>query len=204
LTAGSPFDVDPIGLIAEYGSTKRAPLSDPRGPPWLDRYDDHYVERPRSVWNPWQHLRACAGGVLRRGRSSRHAVGADRKQYTDLATKLDGTAEAIHAGKSIGQLEKEFKRIDSDQAPSPRRIEVLAEMKLVLEKRNAIVHSLWPSPTLGSAIGWRAITPKRRGADGECIGWVEHTIETLEALIRELVEVNAALRELFDEPDVSD
>jgi hypothetical protein len=124
-------------------------------------------------------------------------------KYTDLATKLDGTAEAIHAGKSIGQLEKEFKRIDSDRAPSPRRIEVLAEMKLVLEKRNAIVHSLWPSPTLGSASGWRAITPKKRGADGECIGWVEHTIETLEALIRELVEVNAALRELFDEPDVS-
>ncbi len=121
-------------------------------------------------------------------------------KYAGLVTKLDRTVEATHAGKSVGQLDTEFKRIRSEHTLSPRMIDALHEMKLVLEKRNAIVHSLWPSPTLGSARGWRAVTPKKRGPDGDYIVWVEHTIETLELLITQLVDVNAALRGLFNDP----
>jgi hypothetical protein len=36
-----------------------------------------------------------------------------------------------------------------------------------------------------------------RGPDGEHIVWVEHTTETLTALIHRLLDVHSALRDLF-------
>lgn len=122
--------------------------------------------------------------------------------FAFVVTTLDRKQEADYAGQPIGQLQKTLDRIAKDRVLSQRFVDARAEMIEVLEERNAIVHSLWPSPTMDAARGWRPVVERKRNPSGEHIAWVEHTDATLTALIGRLLNVYSALRDLFGSGEI--
>jgi len=61
--------------------------------------------------------------------------------------------------------------------------QLLAQTKEALDARNAIVHSIWPNPSLTNARGWRPVIQRRRTETGEWTQWIELD----EAKLRELI-----------------
>jgi hypothetical protein len=122
--------------------------------------------------------------------------------FAHVVTTLDRKQEVDYAGQPLGQLQKTLDRIANDRVLSQRLVDARVEMIEALEERNAIVHSLWPSPTMASARGWRPVVERKRGPSGEHIIWVEHTEETLTALIGRLLKVYSALSSLFGSGEI--
>jgi uncharacterized protein YbdZ (MbtH family) len=122
-------------------------------------------------------------------------------RYAAIITKLAGKTEADYAGKPVGELHKIRDRLEQDHGLSERVVAIRSELDEVLKQRNEIVHSLWPSPSMDLARGWRPVVESKRVESDNHIVWIEHTTETLRVLINRLVAVKAELGSLFHDPD---
>ena len=88
----------------------------------------------------------------------------------DLLTELDQVPQDVHAGKSGAVLIKGCRRKLSDYEPvfAEDARAVLDRVGEVLQQRNAVVHSIWPSSDPGGAYGWR---PRLAGQREERTPW---------------------------------
>lgn len=118
-------------------------------------------------------------------------------QFEFVVTTLDRRPESEYAGQPIGELRRRLDRIAENRELSQQLLDARAEIIDVLAERNAIVHSLWPSPTMELARGWRTVVERMRGPSGEHVVWVEHDSKTLTALIERLLALHSTLRDLF-------
>ena len=75
-----------------------------------------------------------------------------------LLWALDDQPQPTHAGKPFWQLQQLIEQRLGAVAPGDRQEigDVLARVAAVLDRRNGLVHSLWPNPTLDEAKGWRS------------------------------------------------
>jgi hypothetical protein len=69
----------------------------------------------------------------------------------------------------------------------------------VMWRRNDMIHSLWPSPDVYGANGWRNVPAKQRGDDGTHYKWTGTDLDQLRQLITELVRVAGRLRDVVSE-----
>lgn len=113
-----------------------------------------------------------------------------------LLWALDKDPQATHAGLAAARLapmiRERCKRhaealggalvADTDSA--------LARALDVLEVRHALVHSLWPQPTMQKAQGWRSRRVSKAEGGGSKIVWTETSEDELQRCLAELVNVN--------------
>ena len=124
------------------------------------------------------------------------------QRLLELLWAVDDGPQSQHAGKPVSQL---MRLIEERLASQPDDLRadarhVLASVRVALEDRNAIVHSLWPEPTLKIAFRWRPRTLKRRATAQEWMQGEFVTRQDLRAVISRLVLVNeqtAALAQRF-------
>jgi hypothetical protein len=114
------------------------------------------------------------------------------QRVLELLWAVDEGPQALHAGKPVTQL---LKLIEGRLGPQSDDIredahEVLAGVKSALEDRNAIVHSLWPEPSLRIAFRWRPRTLKRREAAADWVQGQFVTRKDLRGVVSHLVAVN--------------
>lgn len=112
-------------------------------------------------------------------------------QLLDLVTTLDQASQETHAGQSGTQLIKACRTLVDDLEPSLRAmvVPVLDRADDELAMRNAVVHSLWPSPTATYAYGWRPVTKSKRMSPGQANVAIEVSLPELGDLIRRTVRV---------------
>jgi hypothetical protein len=117
------------------------------------------------------------------------------QRVLELLWAVDDGTQAVHAGKPVAQL---LGLIEGRLGSQPDDLvaqahEVLADVRSVLEDRNAIVHSLWPDPSLKIAFRWRPRTLKRRDAPAEWMQGQFVTKKELRGVITHLVATNNEL-----------
>jgi hypothetical protein len=113
------------------------------------------------------------------------------QRLLELLWAVDGGPQPLHAGKPVAQL---MKLIDEGLVAYPESVRAgalqqLGRAKLALEDRNAIVHSLWPDPSLKIAFRWRPRTLKHRANEGEWMQGEFVTRNDLRAVVGELIAV---------------
>lgn len=114
------------------------------------------------------------------------------QRLLEMLWAVDDGPQALHAGKPVAQLLRLIeRRLDSqpDDIRANAR-EVLASVRSALEDRNAIVHSLWPEPSLKIAFRWRPRTLKRRDAPADWMHGEFVTRKELRRVIGQLVAIN--------------
>lgn len=121
-------------------------------------------------------------------------------QILDLLTVLEHATQDKHAGRPVGQLLEECRtRLGKSEAElcDPAML-VLNRAAVALETRNEVVHSLWPSPSLVAAYGWRPVIKKKRSQPDQpnasiatSVPELGALIERIVALVEEVAEVSA-------------
>jgi hypothetical protein len=108
---------------------------------------------------------------------------------------LDTKPHPTYAGLPASQVAPEIRK------RLKRRAEVLGEALVgeiddavtasatVLDQRHALIHSLWPNPTLDKAQGWRSKRVKGSEQGSEII-WTETNKDKLQACLDELVRMS--------------
>ena len=119
-----------------------------------------------------------------------------------VMTLMHASEDAI-AGWQSGRLLEKFDHIARVRTPSPRLLEVRTEFEDLMDRRNELVHSLWPFHGGLPPRGWRPVTPAKRGEDGDHIVWVQPDIDDLKALIGRLVALHRSLGDLFNSGDLN-
>lgn len=112
-----------------------------------------------------------------------------------LTWALTYDAQLVHAGRPISQLDGICRKTVA-RCSDELRVDVLAvldQAKATRELRNAVVHSMWPNPTLDSAFGWR---PARGGDANRVTKTFPTTRAVFEQLISSLVDEVGKLDEL--------
>lgn len=104
--------------------------------------------------------------------------------------------QSTFAGMSAGQINQ---RIDKElsRRPAPFTTEgqaLLARAGQAFDRRNEIVHSLWPNPTLEHAWGHRTVTAGKR-IEGKHSAAVTTSEDELTRLVNELVDLYGAVRD---------
>jgi hypothetical protein len=109
-----------------------------------------------------------------------------------LLWSVDDQPQPTHAGKPFRQLTNLIEARLGDLSGSLKvDIEgVVARACDAMNRRNALVHSLWPNPTLEQAQGWRSRRlPK--GMDGHSeVVWTPTSAATMVSDLAELVAIN--------------
>ena len=107
----------------------------------------------------------------------------------DLLTELDRSTQDRYAGEQASALIKQCRallpRYDAKFAASARG--VLDQTATALEQRNFVVHSVWPSPGLAEAFGWRPVRKAQRPSSGQPYLGTRVDLTWLRALIDRLV-----------------
>jgi hypothetical protein len=102
--------------------------------------------------------------------------------------------QELHAGRTSAQLlaigRERLRRFPELTVEGER---LLCQVQAVSERRNAIVHNVWPTPGLREAYGHRPLPKSRRGKDGRWIADGIVTAEDLDRLIADLVDVVEAM-----------
>lgn len=113
-----------------------------------------------------------------------------------LAWSLTDAVQSVHSGKSGGLLEEVCRA-----AVVGFSVELATDVETTLDEvnearqlRNAVVHSVWPNPTVDGAFGWRAVIPKKN--DGQQTKAFQTNREAFEQLIDALVDQIARLDQL--------
>lgn len=107
---------------------------------------------------------------------------------------LDTKPHPTYSGKPASQIAPEIrKRLDRlaevlGQGLVDQIETALAASTMVLEERHALIHSLWPNPTMEMAQGWRSKRVKG-SENGSEITWTETNKEKLQACLNELVRM---------------
>lgn len=120
------------------------------------------------------------------------------QRVLELLWAVDDGTQALHAGKPVAQL---LKLIEGRLGSHPDEIvaqahEVLVGVRSALEDRNAVVHSLWPDPSLKIAFRWRPRTLKLRDAPADWMQGQFVTRKELRGVISHLVATNNELSAL--------
>lgn len=104
-----------------------------------------------------------------------------------LTWALTDEVQSVHAGKVAPELDKVCRRAVARNSDDLRTdvTAALDRARATRGLRNAVVHSLWPNPTLDSAFGWR---PARSGVNGQMTVTFPATRAALEELIASLVD----------------
>lgn len=122
-------------------------------------------------------------------------------RFSGVIAELARLPEESLAGEQVGALRKRFQRLARDRAsdgrPLPDRLTALCdEMSRAMERRNALVHSLWPEPKLDEARGWRTVSRRRRRPGEDYVVWTHTNDADLRSLIAELVRIAKELRDV--------
>lgn len=110
-----------------------------------------------------------------------------------LVMALGGLEEDVVAGEQMGDLTKRFDKVAGKRTLPADMITARVDAEQVMFARNAMVHSLWPSPTAADARGWRGIPKRFRVEDGPHIEWTMTDAVGMRDLIVRLVRVIGAL-----------
>lgn len=107
----------------------------------------------------------------------------------DLVTALDHTMQEEHAGEPGRELIRACRTLLPDQDPSlsAEALDMLDRVHDALGMRNAVVHSLWPSPSTAAAFGWRPVTKSKRAAAGQPFVDINVSLTELQNLVRRMV-----------------
>jgi hypothetical protein len=108
-----------------------------------------------------------------------------------LLWALDDQDQPTYAGLPASQLSEEVtKRLDALEPALGLEIRrLLSRVSAALDRRHALVHSLWPNPQEHRAQGWRSRRlPKSLGGGSEIV-WTLTSVATLEDDLRELVHL---------------
>jgi hypothetical protein len=114
---------------------------------------------------------------------------------------LDDQPQETYAGlpafEISGQIDKRLHLVDN--ALGARVRAALIRAKGAMDKRSAVVHSLWPNPGLEVAQGWRSRRlPKSLGGGSEIV-WTPASEQTLAADIAELVDLSTELMQIVNQ-----
>jgi hypothetical protein len=108
-----------------------------------------------------------------------------------LLWALDRAPQPTHAGKLRSELMTLCREKASVLSANLRddMIAFLDDSDRVFDQRNAIVHSVWPDPSLTSARGWRSVVEKRRQVPHDYTVWIATDESKLRALLAEMVSL---------------
>ena len=112
-----------------------------------------------------------------------------------LLWALDEEPQATHAGLAATRLAPMIRQrckrhADALGGALTADIESALDLALdLLEVRHALVHSLWPQPTMQKAQGWRSKRVPKAEGGGSKIVWTETSEEKLQQCLAELVRV---------------
>ncbi|RYU15551.1 hypothetical protein [Nocardioides iriomotensis] len=115
-----------------------------------------------------------------------------------LLWALDDQPQPTHAGKPFWQLRQLIEQRLDDVA-SDLRAEIAAVMSRVseaMDRRNGLVHSLWPNPSLEEAQGWRSKRVPNGTPGGSEIVWTPTSEQAMAGDLLELVELNDEIARL--------
>ena len=104
----------------------------------------------------------------------------------DLLTELDQATQDHHAGQPAGDLVRRCHagRDRYDAQFAEQLTDALTRVTDVLDRRNAVVHSVWPSPRPDAAYGWRPVRKGQRPvAPQQPYVGVQIDLEGLHALV---------------------
>ena len=76
-------------------------------------------------------------------------------------------------------------------------VALVEEVTTAMDRRNELVHSLWPEPTMDAAKGWRTVRQSRRADEKNPVAWVYTNEQDLRALVAGLVRLETALRDVM-------
>jgi hypothetical protein len=107
----------------------------------------------------------------------------------NLLVSMSRSPQDEHAGKHAGLLLKHCRLALASQPSEVKLLatEVLDRAEKALRKRNELVHSVWPSPTLDRASGWSSVPGALRQHPGHPTRWAETSESDLHALIGQMV-----------------
>jgi hypothetical protein len=117
-------------------------------------------------------------------------------QLFHLVCTLDAKprAQERYAGKPARQMIDRCRELLADERdPYDAGTALLDRVESAVDRRNEVVHSSWPHPTLHRAYGWRPAPLRLRSDDGLSIAEVETDEGKLRDLIGELVQLVAEL-----------
>lgn len=112
-----------------------------------------------------------------------------------LLWAMDDKPQPTHAGKPFWQLQQLIEqRIDSMGRDLHAEItDVVARVAAAMDRRNGLVHSLWPNPTLEEAQGWRSKRVPKGTPGGSEIVWTPTSARAMTDDIAELIALNDAI-----------
>lgn len=90
-------------------------------------------------------------------------------RLTVLVTELAGSQQSTHAGKMSGELISEIGK-ELDKRPPGFKAEgtdLTDRLTIAFARRNEIVHSLWPNPSLTNAWGHRLVRTRKQTTPGD-------------------------------------
>lgn len=112
-----------------------------------------------------------------------------------LLWALDDEPQATHAGLAATRLvpmirQRAERHADALGGALVADIQsALVQSLGVLEERHALVHSLWPQPTMEKAQGWRSKRVSKGAGGGSKIVWTETSEDNLQWSLAELVRM---------------
>lgn len=108
---------------------------------------------------------------------------------------LDTNPHPTYAGLSASRIAPKIRdRVERHAQALGKELveeveEALTASITVLDERHALIHSLWPNPTLEKAQGWRS--KRVKGSEhGSEIVWTETNAEQLQTCLSELVRMS--------------
>jgi hypothetical protein len=108
-----------------------------------------------------------------------------------LDTKPHPTYAGLPASQVAAEIRKRLKHRAEllGEALADEIDEALTASTTVLDERHALIHSLWPNPTMEKAQGWRS--KRVRGSEhGSEIIWTETNEDKLQSCLDELVQMS--------------
>jgi hypothetical protein len=121
-----------------------------------------------------------------------------------LLWALDEEPQATHAGlaaKRLAPMIRQRCKRHADALGGALAADIESALALVLdvlEERHALVHSLWPQPTMQKAQGWRSKRVSKAEGGGSKIVWTETSEDKLQRCLAELVRMTHVVLVLTD------
>lgn len=112
---------------------------------------------------------------------------------------LDDAPQDTHAGRSASEIRREITgRVSNHAAVLGNDLvndltSLLADLSEASERRNAVVHSLWPNPSDELAQGWRSVRQPRGAEPRSEISWTLTSLDGLRKDLTELIELHERL-----------
>lgn len=109
-----------------------------------------------------------------------------------LLWSIDDQPQPTHAGKPFRQLARLIEaRLEGLPASVRSDItRVVTRASDAMNRRNALVHSLWPNPTLEQAQGWRSKRLPKGDVDRSEIVWTPTSASVMASDLAELIDLH--------------